>query len=206
MQILAFGDSITWGSYTEKGWAEQLRLFLWKKEDADDIYRRMYGLGIPGETTADLLKRFLVEAEARIQKKYGQTVLLFAFGSNDSALVIGEQRMAVPLDQYKENLEKVFEQASKWSPLIFLLTSPPLFQEGINESGTKERSNKDIDLYNAALKELAEKRSLGIIDINTAFRQQDLSQLFIEDGVHPNEKGHQLIFEEVSKALEEYTK
>jgi lysophospholipase L1-like esterase len=52
--ICVFGDSITWGAYDPErgGWVNRLRNDLEKKEIES------YNLGISGDTTADLLKRF----------------------------------------------------------------------------------------------------------------------------------------------------
>ena len=64
--ILAFGDSITYGLGATRyiGWAEQLKKYFQTEE-----YNYLYNLGIPGDTSADLLERIEIEANARIDYK-----------------------------------------------------------------------------------------------------------------------------------------
>jgi len=73
--ICIFGASSTWGAwdYEKAGWANRLRLFL--DSENKDVFT--YNLGVSGDTTNKLLKRFNVEAEARQPK-----IIIFSIGDN----------------------------------------------------------------------------------------------------------------------------
>jgi hypothetical protein len=66
-KIFIFGDSIAYGAWDpEGGWVERLRQWLFvTTRDEYNLGTFLYNLSIVGETTADLLKRFTTEIEAR---------------------------------------------------------------------------------------------------------------------------------------------
>ena len=72
MVITVFGDSVAWGAFDEKkgGWVDRFKL-----HHSDCVYN----LGVSGDKSFDLLKRFQVECVAR-----KPNVIFFAVGINDS--------------------------------------------------------------------------------------------------------------------------
>lgn len=76
-RVCIFGDSITQGynDFDNGGWADQLKIYF-NKENPDHSF---FNLGISGDNTEDLLKRFKVEVEAR-----NPEVFIIAIGINDS--------------------------------------------------------------------------------------------------------------------------
>ena len=57
--INIFGDSIAWGAYDEMGgWANRLKQYF--SEDKEN-YIEVYNLGVSGDNSEKLLKRFFVE-------------------------------------------------------------------------------------------------------------------------------------------------
>ena len=95
--IFIFGDSIAYGAWDpEGGWVERLRQWVFGTTRGE--YNRgtfLYNLSIVGDTTAELLKRFPTELEAR-QPAPG-ALIVFAAGINDAQFVHG-QPMATPAD------------------------------------------------------------------------------------------------------------
>ena len=202
MQILAFGDSITFGSHVTLGWCDQLRALLYERfHGADpDGYPRMYNLGIPGETTEGLAARFDAETAARVRAKYGDTVFLFSFGTNDVARVGNLAERVVSIDRYEANLREVLEKAGSQTGRLALLASPPVIEGQPNPNG-KNRLNADIREYNAVLARLASECGAHLLDLYAAFEGRDLVPLFSGDGLHPNAEGHAVIFGVVSDYL-----
>ncbi len=70
MQIFVFGASIVYGSWDEEGgWVDRLKRLANQKvsSHADpDYWAEVYNLGVPGQRTDHLLKRFNFETEQRI--------------------------------------------------------------------------------------------------------------------------------------------
>jgi len=76
VQILIFGDSITYGAWDkEGGWVRRLRKFL--DENYEDYL--IYNLGISGNNTDDLIERFEFETKQRL-KENDETIIIFAIG------------------------------------------------------------------------------------------------------------------------------
>ncbi|MCX6743407.1 MAG: GDSL-type esterase/lipase family protein, partial [Candidatus Parcubacteria bacterium] len=92
-RILIFGDSITYGAWDkEGGWVARLRKFVDEKIFADpNYYNIILNLGISGNNSTDILRRFEFELQQRI-KEEGEIVIIFAFGTNDAQLFNGEFR------------------------------------------------------------------------------------------------------------------
>lgn len=202
MQILAFGDSITYGSHVKIGWADQLRSFLFDRfHEADpDGYPRMYNLGIPGETTNGLLQRFEAETRARFREKYGIVVLLISCGTNDIATLGTSTEKEVSITTYEHNLRQILDVSRGISDRISLLTSPPVI-EGKPNPNQKNRSNIDIRDYNRVLKKLANEYGADVLDLYEEFEKIGPDTLLGVDGIHPNDLGHRAIVTLVSEYL-----
>ncbi len=60
--------------------------------------------------------------------------------------------------------------------------------------GDEERIERWNEMYNIAVCNVAGVCGVPFIDIRTPFlRRRDFHELFCEDGIHPNERGHRLI-------------
>ncbi|HEY1074756.1 MAG TPA: GDSL-type esterase/lipase family protein [Patescibacteria group bacterium] len=204
-QIYAFGDSITYGSWDTEysGWANRLRLYFDQKTQEEDTpFTYFYNLGIPGENTDSLVKRFQSETEIRFRKNEDYT-FLFAFGANDACFTPSKGEFQVPVERYKQNLDSVINQAKEIASKVFILNITPVVDElTVAPIGKdKSRLNKYIEPYNQAVSELAQKNSIQLIDVHSAFMQHDLPTLFCEDGLHPNAKGHEIIFDLMKRSL-----
>jgi len=204
INVFAFGDSITYGARdaVNGGWASQLRIYLDQRSDPNEGPKYYtYNLGISGETTDGLLKRFPREAEARIDPGE-ENVILFAYGANDAAWLPKESRFNVALERFRSNLMEAVAQARKLSARILLLNITPVIDRLTANREYRSRLNEYVVKYNQVLGELAEKEGLILIDINSAFMKARVEGMLSEDGLHPNEKGHQLILKAVKSALE----
>ena len=208
-QIFCFGDSITYGAWdvANSGWAQKLRMYLDKKQEEDDsLYFLTYNLGIPGETTNGLVNRFLSETEARIREDEDleENIFIFAYGANDSAPIPSQNKFRVNAEDFKNNLKSVTDQAKKIGSKIIILNITPVDEELTANPVNKDESrlNKHIATYNEAIKEMTVNSDIYLVDVNSAFMNTDYKSLFCEDGLHPNESGHKIIFNELLKVVE----
>ncbi|MAG12202.1 hypothetical protein CL630_00105 [bacterium] len=194
--ICIFGDSITWGAVDPQGggWATRLRNFFESQELRVDQDIDVYNLGVSGDNSDDLIKRFNMEMNAR-----KPDVVLFAIGINDSQFIISKNQNRVSLEKFKSNLEKMIQDAKGTSANVILIgltcvdeskTSP------VPWNTDKRYSNIDIEKYDAAIQAIAEKENHSYIDMSGVLSTNDL-----EDGLHPNTEGHTKLFEVVKKQL-----
>ncbi|MDE5671722.1 MAG: hypothetical protein K2I14_09740, partial [Eubacterium sp.] len=82
-------------------------------------------------------------------------------------------------------------------PKVYILVPTPLF-EVIGKVMWQLRKDIMTDEVYPSVKEIAEKKSLSLIDMSKAFENE--GKLF-SDGVHPNSKGSKKFAEIVYKAI-----
>jgi len=206
-QIFCFGDSITYGAWdvANSGWAQRLRVYLDKEQEEDSgLFFLTYNLGISGETTDGLVNRFLSETKVRIREdKREESIFIFAYGANDVAIIPSQNKFSIDAEDFKHNLENVVDQAKKLSNKILILNITPVDEEFTANPVNKDKSrlNKYIEVYNKKIKEITDNKGIYFVDVNSAFMSHDYKSLFSEDGLHPNESGHEIVFNELLKVI-----
>ncbi|MBO5040108.1 MAG: SGNH/GDSL hydrolase family protein [Clostridia bacterium] len=63
--------------------------------------------------------------------------------------------------------------------------------------GDKTEISRWHGSYSDEIKNICRESEVKMIDIRSAFEGRDLTQLVCPDGIHPNEKGHELIYEKI---------
>ncbi len=189
MEVLCvFGASTTWGAWdSEKGgWVNRLRLFLEKNDYDIDVYN----LGVSGDNVKNILKRFKVECEARMP-----TIIMLSVGDNDSAK--GSEAY-VPIGKFRKNINKLIKLSRKFTDKIIFVGT-----KGVDESRANPVSwdasvfykLKNMEEYDKIVQEVCKDNNISYINI-PRLKNKDF-----EDGVHPNEKGHEKIFLKVEDFL-----
>ncbi|NMC36266.1 hypothetical protein GYA49_04445 [Candidatus Beckwithbacteria bacterium] len=202
--IIVFGDSIAHGYWDlHGGWVARLRKDLDKqntKANCDEQYS-LYNLSIPGDNSSNILDRFNHEIKRRV---WGDKLtLIFAFGINDSVYIRKQKKHRVGQRQFKENLQKIIKLARKYTLKIYFVGLTPVNQKLVDPmlwSPNESYIEKDVEKYEQTLKEFCQENELQFIELMKAFKKQDYEKLLF-DGVHPNSKGHELIYEIIYKHL-----
>lgn len=191
MNICIFGDSTAWGAYDlEKGgWVNRLWLFFAKENQDVDVYN----LSVSGGTTKTILDRF--ENEAKIRKA---DVLIFQSGGNDAYYLHEEGNYKVQPDDFRSNIEEIIQRAKRITDKIIFISF-----KNVDESRTMPVSwkdiyykNENIKKYCEIMKNVCEEKEVLFLDIFGLLENDDLC-----DGLHPNTKGHEKIFEKVKDFL-----
>jgi len=203
MTIFIFGDSITYGAWDkEGGWAQRLRKFFSEKDlkDGDSVY--VYNMGVPGDNTDDLLRRFRFETEGRIDK--GENVIfVFAIGINDSQFSKEKNDNRVLLEQFNNNIRSLMISAGEISSKIIFVGLTPVDEQKTTPIPWNTNAfyrNEYIEKYDEILKNICKERNVLFVDIMGLFNGSDYKNLF-KDGLHPNSAGHQKIFEIIKDFL-----
>jgi len=199
-RICIFGGSITHGRVDQEmnGWVERFKSWY---EGRDNVGNAVFNLGIPGDTTEDLLARLDSESQTRLGQDYKDVNhIIISTGTNDTKSFSSGGDTYKTVDEFKDNLSKLIDLAKKHANrIIFLAVTPinetkmPLIRSG------KEIffCNKHIDRFNKASKEVCEEKGAEYIH-PTDFPYE----FFSDDGLHPNEKGHEFIFQLVKRSFE----
>jgi len=201
-RILIFGDSITYGAWDkEGGWVARLRRYVDEKIFADpNYYNIVLNLGISGNNSTDILKRFEFELLQRIKEEW-ETVIIFAFGTNDAQLFNGKFRTEP--EQFKENLQKLLDLSRKYTDKIFFVGLFPVDESRsapIASHKEKFYKNENIKNNNEIIRDFCKQNKIGFIEIFENFINQDYKSL-LDDGVHPTTQGHEKMFEIIKDAL-----
>ncbi len=188
--ICVFGDSITWGASDKEygGWFNRLSLY-YKNNSPEDIY--LYNLGIPGDTTKELVLRLDNECKFR-----NPTSIIIAIGINDTALT--NDYPSTSYDKFINNIHILINLSKKYTEDITFIGLTPVIEELVNREennfGYKFDNNKIIE-YDNLIKNIATNNNLKYIYLYDKLSKDDIS----EDGIHPNSNGHEKIFKVIKE-------
>jgi lysophospholipase L1-like esterase len=190
MNICIFGDSITWGGYDPEqgGWATLLRNYL--EEKFNDV--TTYNLGICADDSKGLLNRLKTESTPR-----QPDVIIIAIGAND---IKHQPSQPVSYDQFINNITHILNQAKEITPTVVVVGITPVDEKFTTPSSKPPhnfRKNKDIDICNQMLEDLAGKHHFTYVPVPKDFSPSDLA-----DGIHPNTSGHQKLFNAIKPVIE----
>jgi acyl-CoA thioesterase-1 len=207
MRVLVFGASITQGFYdTEGGWVSRLRKYYDKRLIANpsqpDI--TVFNLGISGDGSDRLLKRFRNETDAR--KFPGEDfTFIFLIGTNNSWVKADGSPISTPQD-YAEDIKQLIKQAREYSSRILFMGIAPCDESRTNPVPWNKDiyfSNARLKIFDEVLKKICEEETLSYLPIYEPIVQKlDSGEDLYFDGLHPNDEGHQLIFELVQPELD----
>lgn len=195
MNICIFGDSITWGvnDYEKGGWAERLKTYYIERHG--NVY--IYNLGISGDNTGDLVRRFKVEAKER-----EPNLIIFAIGINDSQYIQQRGNYRVLPAEFQKNLSQLVGDAKKLTDKIVFLGLTE-----VDESKTmpipwnheKYYDNESIKRYDKMVEDFCGENDARYVSMKGVVSTNEL-----EDGLHPNAVGHENMFRAVLRELDEF--
>lgn len=208
MRVLVFGASITQGFWdTEGGWVQRLRRYYdeikLKNIRKEDDYPDIFNLGISGNTTKDVLKRFKNETEARTSYK-SNPAFIFSIGTNNAIVEGGSKPWSSP-EEYIKDLENLAGQASQFSTKIMFVGLPPCDEKRTTPVFWRDihYTNERILLFDKVAREFCANHKIPHVATFEPLQEQfKKGNEVFADGLHPNNKGHELIFRLVRPALD----
>lgn len=193
--ICIFGDSIVWGAWDKEkaGWANRLSIYYQNNNEENIVYN----LGIPSETSTNLIKRIKNECEVR-----EPNTIIIAIGINDALYLKKEEKEQTDINSFEKNIKEIIKISKLYTKNILFVGLTR-----VNESCTIPISwndnemyfNKNIEKYNNKIRQCCFENQIMFIDILDLLATSDLNT----DGIHPNEIGHEKIFERITELLEE---
>lgn len=213
LNITVFGDSIARGVTFD----EERGRYIYLKEGFDKLFRK------DSQVNIDNRARFGALAEEGLKDFEGagelsSDAVAIQYGGNDctpdwKAAAEAPELMHPPrvsLESFEDTLTRFVQAVRKLSKVPVLITPPPLVAErfvpwiskGLNAEGIM-RFLGDIhhvyrwqEQYALAVHKVGRLTQCKLFDLRAFFlRERDLGSLYCVDGMHPNQKGHQLIAE-----------
>lgn len=203
MRVLVFGASSAQGYWdSQGGWVDRLKRYYFdlKLKNLPADQPGIMNLGVSDDTTGHILKRLEPEAVARENAK--GVSFIFQVGSNNAAELDGKLRSTT--EEYKKELEQIIEKARQFSDKILVVGFP-----AVDETRTCPLpwatnmyfKNANVRVYEDAAAELCRELDVPFVPLHEQFRKSE-QDLHAHDGLHPNDAGHQLIFELVQPELD----
>lgn len=192
IRVLVFGDSIVYGGWdTEGGWVDRVKREAHKATvDTDGETRiQVFNLGIGGDTSRKILARIRGEIEARLSKTW-DTKIILSFGINDGRTKDGV--VEVPLDEYRENSQKIIEIAKSYTDKLLVVGNPPIGDEIVIFKAF-EYSDERNRQYDMTLREVAEAAGVSFLSSRELFEEANKGSLNAYDELHLNNDGHEII-------------
>jgi acyl-CoA thioesterase I len=194
LRICFVGDSITNGTGDEAclGWAGRVCVAA-RKAGHDVTY---YNLGIRGDTSRLIAKRWRSECAARLPADY-QCALVFAVGVNDAAHR-SDEGLRVPIPESVAILRQMLGEAAAWLPTLFIGPAPceeSFFPSTTPTGLVTDLKNQRIAALSDAYARFAPEIPVPYLDVfaplsrSPAYRQA----LRDGDGVHPTGAGYAAI-------------
>ena len=191
MRICFVGDSITVGQGDTQcmGWPGRLCLLATK--NGHDITG--YNLGIRGDTSTDIARRWRMETDRRLPKG-ANCGIVFMFGINDMAIQ-DDDGERVSISTSLGNATAILSKAAKRHRCLWIGPTPvgkSVTLKAPHLAATYEFARQRNASLNAAYRDLALKIQVPFLDLHsllsTSREWRDV--LDSGDGVHPTPEGH----------------
>jgi len=197
-RILVFGASITLGCWdTDGGWVDKLkRVGMQRTIEAEGQNKiQVINLGVGGDTSTEILARMPNEIDAR-EKLAWETEIVVSIGTNDVRIM--DEIIRTPKEQFAKNILNLIEIAKKHTEKITFVGIPPIGKKEMIFSKALY-SDELIEKYDGIIQKITAEQGVKYINTRNAFAGHD--DCWCYDFLHPNDKGHHLIFDAVKDAI-----
>ncbi len=217
MKLVVFGDSILKGVITIPNSG---KLFDTTENDSLSLAQKELGFELDNRSIyGNITSKGLVKLQKFFEKGGEADFCIIEFGSNDCDYDWGTLVQKVPLAEYLENLTAMVKlcREHKVTPLMMGLipyVCDDWYQtiiKGQNEAaildflgGSSETLGKNQLIYKDAQADFVQKNNVQFLDPWTIFEGH--KELMCYDGIHPNEKGYELLSKAWIKFLSEVKK
>lgn len=204
LTVVAFGDSTTAPRENiEKVYPVSLGDLL----KASGMNVRIINEGIPGSHTGSIKDNNFHEVLHGMDRfkesvlQYHPDWVVICFGINDSWQYKGRKDPSIiSIKQYSNNLLYFVDEIQKNNGRVILMTPNPL---GGEYAGWR---CKKLDAYRKATKKLAVVKNTFLVDTwelfyNEVKNKTNSIDLLLLDGMHPNDRGHQLMSDALASVI-----
>jgi lysophospholipase L1-like esterase len=208
-QIFLFGASSVYGIGGEDGgWGDLTKRALHAQMFGDGgagESHELYNFGKPGATTEFVLNNF----EAQLQQ-YARTKNLIAVvsvGTNNARAQDSPNNYVSTLADYETAMRKLLVALTSKIPHVICVGYRPVDESKTTPKsdpitgGTAYFMNNRIQEFNKSFSAISKETGATFIGLDVP-PETWIAEYVYKDGLHPNKRGHQLIFEKVWPEIE----
>jgi lysophospholipase L1-like esterase len=210
IQIFILGSSSAYGVGAQtSGWGDLVKQYYHDKMYAAGGVGEKYEVFNFGKSGATI--DFVTAAASEHFKHYGrggEVITIFSVGGNNSKAEDRPDNFVSTVEEYTAELEAFITLLKQHSTKIigvghnFVDESKTNPKHNPLTGGASYFSNERRSQFGEATKALCQKH--GVLFAEVGGSQDEWIQKYLyEDGLHPNQEGHRLIFESIRKHLED---
>ena len=221
-----FGDSIPKGIITVNGQLSKTKSvvdIIANELGITIINKSIYGQTLQRINSKGIIKQYIEEIKSNPELKY---LTILAIGGNDSDYEWAQitpdnyknHEPKTPIKDFVNILETVIAELQKVGSEIIICTIPPVNSEKYFENilctkydsesilkffgGDISNIERCQERYSSQLMETALKMNCRLIDLRSDFlMQKNYLDYMCDDGIHPNELGHQFMAKQILNHL-----
>ena len=204
-RITVFGGGTAHGLWdSQGGWSHRLRTNLYKRtiDTNGEEHWELYNLAIRGDSSQDIKERFKDDLEETMKHEdEAEQITILHVGGNDAQFIYEEDDVRTSPEDFEANLKEIVEQSKEKSDTTILMGMIPVDEEPkpIPDSGGRSFTANRMKHYHGIIQEVAEEKEVLLLDLFKQFKgNSDLYQ----DGLHPNNEGHKVIFQELQEMMQ----
>jgi lysophospholipase L1-like esterase len=204
VQIFILGSSSAYGVGAESaGWADLLKQWL---------HLKMYGAGGVGEkyeiynfaqsgATIDFV---LANFPAQLEEygRGGETIVIVAVGGNNSKAEDRPDNFISTPEEYEKEISELFDLLESGSNKVIAVGGGFVDETKTNPKpnpltgGKSYFNNKRRKIFGDVTKALCQQKGISFAEVDVS-EDEWIEKYLYKDGLHPNQEGHQLIFESI---------
>ena len=207
-KIVVFGDSIAYGKWDEQGgWVARLR------DHIDHLCNfgkpgnvQVYNMGIPGELAVRMVKRVPEELRMRIDlaDTKGNNVVIFAAGINDSNPANWITLKQSDETEFKHSISTMIREAKNQGAKVACIGLTPINEQRFLPASKFKGAffQKHVAKFEKYLEQICKDEHTPFLSCYNDLLNSDFIDTII-DGVHPNTKGHEMMYAKILSFLQE---
>ena len=181
IRYAALGDSLTAGVGATDA-KHALPYLLSEKIAQKNTQIKLFNLGQPGATSADVLKQQIVPLTS-----FAPDLITLCIGTND-------MHQRVSMADFKKNYNQILDDLQRYQKAqIILINLPYLGTDKLVQSPWPTYYDSQIKKYNQVIADIATERKLTLVDLydkTKVYFKNNQSQVYSADLYHPNDAGY----------------
>ena len=210
-QVFVLGSSLPYGvGASHAGWGDLIKQYA---------HAKMYGKSGVGQKyevfnfgKADAKIDFVKETFPQQLHDYGRkqkVVVVIAIGGNNTKAEGSPDNFVSTPEEYEHEMKDLLTLLVQYSDAVIVVDNGYIDESKTNPKvnpltgGTSYFSNARRQQFSAITKQLCKEKGIDYAQVAVG-EQEWIKNYLYSDGVHPNQQGHQLVFESIKPLLNKY--